>query len=535
MKKYALLFITIFFIPFLLTGCESDEDNENAEALRDKPLRINLATEPPTLDWSLARDYTSITVIINIMEGLTKFGPDFAPAPSLAESWDISDDNKTIVFHLRKGVKWSDGKPLTAHDFVYSWKRLLKPETGADYAYFLYDVEGAKEYNTGKVKTPDSIGIKAIDDHTFEVRLKAPASYFLSLMTFVSTFPLREDLIEKHGMKWTKPENIAAIGPFKLADWRHHERLTLVKNHAYWGKPPKLDKVEMIMSGNPSSSLALYESGELDFLDGKDVPTLEVPRLRSSEDFRVKPVFRGNYIGFNVTKPPFDNVLVRKAFSAAIDRKSMVDLLQGAGIPTTSWIPKGMLGYDPNIGIDFDPSEARKWLAEAGYPGGKGLPEITFLYPDVGSNRLIAVALQSMWKKHLGAKLRLNNQEWKVYLSTLNVDPPQIFRGGWGADFPDPHNFMNLFECDTGNNHTRWCSKEYDSLIDAAAREIDPVKRVPIYNEAQKLLTESDVAIAPFFISIQYSMIKPYVKGLDINELSLIFLDKVYIENRPAQ
>ncbi len=527
---YAVLFL-LLLIP--VAACDRDKERDSARRTPSTPLRINLATEPPTLDWTLARDYTSITVIINFMQGLTCFEEGFVPEPCLAESWEISDDKKTITFKIREGVVWSDGVPLKAGDFEYSWKRLLKPETAAGYAYFLYDVEGAREFNTGVVKSPDIVGVNAVDDRTLVVRLKAPASYFLSLLTFSSTFPLRQDIVEKYGIEWTKPENIVSIGPYNLVEWRHHERLTLLKNPKYWDAEATLEQVVMIMSGNPSSALALYESGELDFLDGKDIPTLEVPRLRKLPDFKKNAQFRGNYIGFNTKKPPFNNKLVRKAFSAAIDRSAVVELIQGAGIPSTSWIPKGMLGHNPSIGIDFDPERARKWLAEAGYPGGKGLPEIWFLYPDLGSNPIIAVALQSMWKKWLGAEVKLNNQEWKVYLSTLKTDPPQIYRAGWGADYPDPHNFMNLFECKSGNNHTRWCSPKFDSLIEAAAREIDPAKRTPLYDEAQRLLTETDVAIAPFFTSIQYSMIKPYVRGLEINELSLIFLDKVTYKDSP--
>lgn len=525
------LIIALCALPLLLValaGCKGGGDGPRGGA--SDSIRINIATEPPTLDWTLARDYTSITVIINMMEGLTRFGKDMLPEPGLAESWDISADKRRITFHLRPDVRWSDGVPLRAGDFEYSWKRLLDPATGADYAYFLYDVAGAQAYNTGKSKDPGTVGVRAIDDRTLEVRLRAPASYFLSLLTFVATYPLRQDVVAAHGSSWTEPGNIITLGPFLLDTWRHHERITLTRNPAYWAPPAPLQRIEMVMSGNPSSALALYESGELDFLDGRDIPTLEVPRLRDKPDFRKDRQFRGNYIGFNSKKPPFDKVLVRRAFSAAIDRESLVGLIQGAGVPATSWIPMGMLGFNGDIGIGFDPDQARGWLAEAGFPSGKGFPEVSFLYPNLGSNKIIAVALQSMWKRHLGVVVKLNGQEWKVYLSTLKVDPPDIWRAGWGADFPDPHNFMNLFECNSGNNHTRWCSPEFDALIVEAALVVDPALRVPLYDRAQRLLIEQAAVIAPFYISIQYSMVKPYVEGLDINELSLIYLDKVSIK-----
>ncbi|HEX3036058.1 MAG TPA: peptide ABC transporter substrate-binding protein [Thermodesulfobacteriota bacterium] len=525
--KYVLTnFISLVLITILLLSCKGEGEASSDSANRDT-LKINIGTEPPTLDWSLSTDSTSYTILVNIMNGLTKFGEDYMPEPALAEGWEISEDGKTYTFYLRKDVIWTDGKPLRAEDFEYSWKRLLNPATGADYAYFLYDIEGAEEYNTGKEKNPDRVSVRAVDDHTLSVKLKRPASYFPSLLSFMSTFPMRKDVVEKYGDKWTKPENIVTLGPFKISLWRHHERILLTENPKYWGAKPKIQKVEMIMNENPMSTLALYESGELDYLDGRGIPILEVPRLRLSPEFNTEPQFRGNYIAFNVKKPPFDNPLVRRAFSAAIDRERLVQLIQGAGVASTSWIPKGMLAYNPEIGIDFNPEKAKSWLAEAGYPNGKGFPRVAFLYPDVGNNRIVSEALQSMWKRYLGVEAELENQEWKVYLSTINTDPPPLHRAGWGADFPDPHNFMNLFECNSGNNRTRWCNSEYDRLVEKAAEERDLRKRIELYDEAQKILTQTDVPIAPMFISIQYSMIKPYVDGLEPNPLDLILFDKV--------
>ena len=523
LRTAAILFTAVL----LITGCGNNDKDSGAP--RDT-LNVNLGNEPPSLDWSLATDTSSYTILNNIMEGLTQFDKGFMPVPALAESWTVTKDGRTYTFKIREGVLWTDGKPLTAGDFVYSWKRLLNPETGADYAYFLYDIENAEEYNTGKIKDPDKIGIKTLDDRTLEVRLKRPASYFPSLVSFMSTYPMRKDAVETYGLKWTEPENIITLGPYRLASWKHHDNILLTKNPGYWGEPPGIEKVNIIMNENPSSALAQYESGQLDYADSKSIPPLEVPRLKDLRDFTTTLQFRGNYIAFNVEKPPFDNPLVRKAFAASIDRQSIVGLIQGAGITTKSWIPKNMLGHNPDIGIEFDPEQARKWLAEAGYPDGKGFPTVTFLWPDVSNNRVIAEALQSMWKQHLGVKVRLINEEWKVYLSTINTDPPEIHRAGWGADFPDPHNFMTLFTCNSGNNRTRWCNGEYDALVERAAGELDPGKRKAIYDQAQMILLEKDTPIAPFYISNQQNLIKPYVKGLNPNPLDLVLFKHVYFE-----
>jgi oligopeptide transport system substrate-binding protein len=360
----------------LITGCGNND--KSGSAPRDT-LNVNLGNEPPSLDWSLATDSTSVNIINNIMEGLTKFGADFTPEPNLAESWQISEDGKTYTFKIREGVKWNDGKPLTAGDFEYSWKRILNPETGGDYAYSLYDVENAEEYNTGAIKDPGKVGVKALDDTTLEVRLKRPAAYFPSMLAFITTFPQRKDVIEKHGLEWTEPENIITLGPYTLTSWRHHDNIILTENPGYWGEKPRIKKVRLIMNENPSSALAQYESGELDYADSKSIPPLEVPRLKDLDDFTTTLQFRVNYIAFNVEKPPFDNPLVRKAFAASIDRQSIVGLIQGAGITTTSWIPKNMLGYNPDIGIEFYPDQAKAWLREAEYPGGR-VRAVTFLW-----------------------------------------------------------------------------------------------------------------------------------------------------------
>ncbi|NIP37801.1 MAG: peptide ABC transporter substrate-binding protein [Candidatus Dadabacteria bacterium] len=524
----------LFLVSITVIGCSDSrdsQDNASVQTPKRDTLRINIGTEPPTLDWSKSTDSTSYTILINIMEGLTTFGKDYKPVPALAESWQISKDGTIYTFKLREDVKWSDGRPLVAKDFEYSWKRLLNPDTGADYAYFLYDIKNAEEYNTGKIKDPDSVGVKSLDDHTLQVILKKPASFFLSIVSFMSTFPMREDIVQQHQIKWTEPENIVTLGAYKLSSWKHHEKLTLAKNEKYWGDKPKINKVEMIMNENQSSALALYESGELDYVDTKSMPHLEIPRLRMSPDFRTQPQFTVSYLGFNVKKAPFDNPLVRKAFSAAINRQNISEVVQGGGIPTTSWIPKGMLAFNEDIGIDFDPERAKEFLKRAGFQSPADFPKTTFLYPDVRNNRIIAESLQSMWKEYLGVGVELINQEWKVYLDTLDTDPPHIYRAGWAADFPDPHNFMNLFVCNSGNNETGWCNPVYDNLVDTAAGELDENTRIELYNQAQTLLTETDVPIAPFLISIQQSMLKPYIQGLEPNPLGFIFFNRVSFKN----
>lgn len=528
--KNTLLILTAFL---LLISCSCNNNSKNSDISNKDTLKINIGTEPPSLDWSLATDSTSFTILNNIMEGLTRFSDKHKAEPALAKSWEVSEDGKTYTFHLREKAVWTDGKLLRAEDFVYSWSRILNPDTGADYAYFLFDIVNAKEYNSGIINDPSKLGVNAIDDKTLVVELKRPATYFPGLLTFMATFPMRKDVVESKGSKWTEPENIVTIGPYKLTNWVHHSLLEIEEFKEYWGEKPKgVKKVKMIMNENQTSTLALYESGELDFLDSTGLPPLEIPRLKNSPEFISRTAFRGFYIGFNTKKKPFDNPDVRKAFGSAIDRKSISELIQGAGIPATSWIPENMLAHNPDIGLKFNPEKAREYLAKAGFPDGKGFPNITFLFPDRASNRILAEGLQSMWKTHLGVEVKLVNEEWKVYLKTLDTNAPPIFRAGWGADFPDPHNFMNLFECNSGNNETGWCNPEYDRLVETAAEEQNPEKRMKLYNKAQKILTEQDVAIVPYINAVQQNMIKPYIKGLEPDPLNLIYFNKVEFVNK---
>ncbi len=526
-----LILITVFYY-----SCQSSDNKDKSIKVKDT-LNINIGTEPFSLDWSLATDSTSYTILNNIMDGLTRFNADYKPEPALAASWDISKDGRTYTFNIRENVLWSDGKPLKAQDFVYSWSRILDPSTGGDYAYFLFDIKNAEKYNAGKISDFRKVGVKAVNDRTLQVKLERPASYFINLVTFMSTFPMRQDIVESHGINWTEPENIVTLGAYDLAEWKHHNFIVLRENEKYWGnKPGSVKKVRMIMNENPTSTLALYESGELDFLDSKGLPVLEVPRLRKSKEFVSKEAFRGSYVAFNVSKPPFDDPVVRKAFGSVIDRDSIVRLIQGAGVAATSWIPRNMLAHNPDIGIGFDPVNARKLLADAGYPGGVNFPKVSFLYPDIGNNRIVAEALQSMWKKHLGVKVKLVNQEWKVYLKTRQINPPEISRGGWGADFPDPHNFMNLFKCKSGNNHTGWCNPEYDRLVERAAAEQKEEIRKDIYDQAQKILLEKDIPVVPYVNHVQQNMIKPFIRGLEPDPLDLIYFNRVeFVKDQPLK
>ncbi len=513
------ILIIVFGSLFLeSSGVSSREGNE---------FRMNLGSEPPTLDWSLATDSVSITVIENMMEGLTRYDQNLQPQPAIAKKIEVSDHGKTYRFHLRKDVRWTDGRPVTAEDFEYSWKRLLDPKTAAEYAYFLYDIVNAYEYNTGQLKNVSQVGVKALDPWTLEVHLKKPIIYFPSITTFMVTFPQRRDLIERYGDRWTDPAHLVTNGPFKLKEWKHEYKVVLEPYGDYFEGSPRLDRVLMFVVNELNTALTLYETGDLD-IDVR-LPPEAIPFYQHSPEYRRIPVLRGYYYGFNVKKVPFNNVKVRQAFSMAVDREQLPRVLKGGEIPTTSWIPPGMFGHNPEIGLKFDPQRARRLLAEAGYPGGRSFPPVTAVYDTNPINNLIAENLQAQWQQNLNVQVNLENQEWKVFLKRLKTDTPMIFRLGWGADYPDPDNFMGLFTTQSGNNNTHWGNSRYDELIAKAASEPDPKRRQQMYDEAQRILTEQDVSIMPLFVVAQNILIKPYVKGLQLNAMEILSLKDVHL------
>lgn len=521
----ATIFVVFFPAILLLAGCGGVAGGPVKET-----LRVNLGTEPPSLDWHRSTDSTSFDVISNIMIGLTQYTPQLTCAPGVAQKWDVLDGGRRYVFHLNPKATWSDGKPVVAGDFEYAWKRLLNPETAAEYAFFLNDVVGAQDYNNKKISDPTKVGIKALDDRTFEVKLKRPAAYFIYLTAFAPTYPLRKDVVEKFGERWTEPANIVTNGPFQLKSWQHEYKIELESNPAFVDGEPKVKHIKMFMVPEQSTAFALYENNELDYIDNRSFSTPDVERFRSSPEFHNFPLLRNHYLGFNVEKKPFTDPRVRLAFSMAVDRTVFPKILRRGEKPLFTWIPPALPGYSPESAIKYDVKRARELLAEAGYPSGKEMPRVDFLYPNREDARLIVEAVQDQLKRNLNAPVELVNMEWKVYLTTLRHDPPPLSRATWGADFPDPETFGNLFTSTNGNNHTRWKNVTYDKLIEQAEGEQDVKKRYQLYADADKILCTQAAPIAPLFSATQNMMVKPWVKGIAMNSLDLQFFKDVTIE-----
>ncbi|MCA9770790.1 MAG: peptide ABC transporter substrate-binding protein [Myxococcales bacterium] len=516
----------------LVVGCPAGKPDAAADA---KTLRLNLGTEPETLDWTRGRDSVSFDVVGCLMDGLTRLDAGGRVEPALAEGWEFDDAGRRLTFHLRPGVRWTDGHPLEADQFVAAWRRLLDPTTAAEYAYVLYPIAGARAFNEGKTRDPATVGVEAPDARTLVVRFEKPATYFPGLTTFMVTFPIPTWALRAGGDRWTEPDRIVTLGPFRLARWRHDDRIDLVAWDGYWDGRRALDRVEMVMVEEASTAVLLYESGALDFLDSRSLPPALIPRYSKAPGHASAPQLRSNYLGFNTAKPPFNDRRARAAFAMALDRSVIPRVLRGGEIPLRSFLPPGLLGYDPAVGLPFDPERARALLAEAGWPGGRGFPPVELAYNTREDHKTLAEAVQAMWKRELGVEVVLRNEEWKVFLQSLVVDPPAIYRLGWGADYPDPHNFMELFTRASGNNHTRWGSAEYDALIDRAAATAAPADRVALYTRAQRILLEEAVAIVPTHAGVMHYVTRPWVHGLAPNPQGVLDLRAVALDPAGAR
>jgi len=516
--------IAILGILICQTGCAGTH-------LRFEPdtLRINIAAEPPSLDSVITTDSTSFDVISNLMVGLTEYTQELKCAPACADKWEITNGGKTYRFHIRPNLTWSDGKPLTAYDFEYAWKRLLDPKSGSQYAYLLYAIKNAEAFNSGAITDSTKLGISCPDAQTFVVELSQPAQYFIYLTAFCPTVPQRKDVIEKWGNHWTDPEHFVCNGPFQLKKWVHEYKIELVANPRYYEGKQHLQAIKMFMIPEQSTAFALYENDQLDFVDNRSFSTSDVQRFRHSPQYQNLPLLRGNYVGFNVQKEPFKNVLVRRAFSEALDRNVFPLILRRGERPQYTWIPPGILGYSASSGAKYDPAHAAVLLAQAGYPQGKGFPKVELLYPNREDAKLVVESIQDQLKRNLKVNIVLVNQEWRVYLETLHRDPPGIFRGSWGADYPDPETFMNLFTTTNGNNYDRFSDRQYDQLIEKARCEQNVELRGKLYQEADAYLCRVQAPIAATFLATQNVMVKPWVRGIKLNALDLQFFKNVTV------
>ncbi|MGC5324339.1 peptide ABC transporter substrate-binding protein [Brevibacillus sp. SYSU BS000544] len=486
-----------------------------------KTLKLNLHSEPPTADPGLAEDTTSGAIVRATFDGLTRTGDDGKPHESAAEKVDVSADLKTYTFTLREG-KWSNGDPVTAHDFEYAWKRALDPKTASNYAYQLYFIKDGEKFNKGQGKSIDDVGVKALDDKTLQVQLENPTPFFLELTAFYTYYPVNQKVVTGNANWAAEAKTHVGNGPFKMVEWEHKSKLILEKNEHYWDKDAvKLDRIEFSMVEDENTELAMYDNGEIDWAGSplSSLPTDAMQALKASGKMTTVPISGTYMYKFNTEKPPFNNVKIRKAFVYALNRQAIIDnVTQANQQPALGFIPdSNSVGNSPFF-QDNDVEKAKQYLAEGMKELGiTSLPPISLSFNTSEAHKKIAESVQDQWKKALGVDVKLENKEWKVYIEDMHQGNFQIGRMGWLADYNDPLTFLDLFkDKDGGNNDTRWENQKYKDALNKSATEADPEKRKKLLAEAEQVLME-DMPILPIYYYTQSWVKKDSVKGVIVD------------------
>jgi len=483
---------------------------------------------PTTLDPIRVADTFSTGVIGRLFSGLVEQSPEMGIVPDVAQAWDVQENGRRYIFRLRDDVYWSDGELVTAADFEYAWRRMLDPASGSSQASLLYDIKGARAFHQGEGVWQD-VGVQASDDVTLVVELEEPTGYFLHLMA--SLAPVPRHVVKALGEAWTDVGNIVTNGPFRLEAWQQGESMVLARYAEYHGRfTGNVEKVELSLLLDPSVQLEIYEAGDLDALDITWFPPAEIAaaRQRHAGEYVSAPLLLTTYVGFDVNRPPFDDPRVRRAFVLATDREMLADVaLQGYVFPATGgFVPPGIPGHSPGIGLPYDPAGARLLLAEAGYPDGRGFPVVDALLPRAAIVRAGCEYQQAQWQENLGVEVAWEGIKLATLLDKLRQEPPHMHVLAWSADYPDPDNFLRV---GVPREATGWQNESYSRLMEKARRVMDQEERMELYGQAETILVEES-PIMPLYYMRQHLLVKPWVSKFPISAINHWFWKDIIIE-----
>jgi ABC-type oligopeptide transport system substrate-binding subunit len=503
-------------------------------------LRFNNDTEPETLDPGVMSGQPDQRAALLMFEGLTSPDPrTLAPRPAQAYRWEIAPDGLTYTFHLRAGLTWSDGAPVTARDFVWAWRRALSPATGSRSASLLYPLANAENFNKGVLTDSTCVGVRAADDSTLIATLAEPTAYFLFLTGYATFLPVPRQAIERWGNAWTDVGHLIGNGPFVMTKHAHGERMDFARNPRYWDAAAvKLDGVVAYAIDDLNTSTNLYKAGEIDWNPSGDIPAPFLPYLRGFADYRTGEYQATYFYCVNTTRKPFDDVHVRRALNLAIDREAIArDLLKGTRRAWGRIAPSGYPGYEPPPAVRFDPDSARRELARAGYPGGRGFPRFAILFNTSEDHRRIGEAVQAMWRRELNVPVELENQEYTSFMEATTHLHYAVARRSWIGDYLDPNTFLEPLRSGDGNNRTGWSDPRYDALLREAARTLEPAKRFALLREAEARALDAAVFL-PVYHYATHELVKPYVRGLwhtalDVHPLTRVAIDREWRSHAP--
>lgn len=548
MLRYSSLLSLFAAVTAFLSGCGKDTQSEIAHASHPpagasagQVLKMGNGSEPQDLDPQTVTGVPEHKIIMSLFENLACEDPkDLHPVPGLAESWDISPDGKVYTFHLRPDLKWSNGDPILASEMVESYKRMLSPKLAAEYAYLVYNfVVGAKDYYLGKITDFGQVGFKAPDERTLQVTLLNATPYLLKIIaSHYAWTPVPVRVIKKFGpldqkrTSWTRAENLVGSGAFKIKEWLPNQRIVVERNPNYWdAKTVRLDEIHFLPTEDISTDERNFRTGQVHMTNELPAAKIDTYRKNNPEALSITPYLGIYYYRCNVARPPLNDKRVRKALALAIDRESLVkNVTRGDQKPAYAVSYPGTAGYFPKAKLEGTIADAKRLLAEAGFPEGKGMPPIEFLYNTSENHRAIAEAIQQMWRNALGVNISLNNQEWKVYLDMQHSKNYTLERAGWIADYVDPHVFLEIWETDNGNNDTNWSNAEYDRLLHASLAAKNDEERYALYQKMDAILVD-ELPIIPIYYYTRIKAMSPKVKGWYPTLLDNHPYKYVYLEN----
>jgi len=530
------VFLVLLCVSFT-TGCPRRETPVE-RGIREQVFHRGLGADPSELDPHVISGLPDINVASALFEGLVAEDPeDLHPVPGVAERWDVSPDGLVYTFHLRANARWSNGEIVTAQDFANSFQRVLTPSLGADYATMLYLLVNAEAYHKAAITDFSQVGVQVPDARTLRLTLNHPAPYFISLLSHPVWFPIHLATLEKwgspyqRGSKWTQAGSLVGNGPFVLKEWKRGEIIVVEKSPNYWDAAVvRLKAIHFHPASDVDSEERAFRARQLHVTEALPVSKVDGYKRNQADVLQIGAFLDTYFYRLNITRPGLSNLKVRQALSAAIDRPTLVEkIVRGGQQPAHSLTPPGINGYAPPDAIQSNFDEARRLLAEAGYPGGQGLPPLEIMINSSGNHRVIAEAVQEMWRRELGVEVRINNMEQATLLANRRALEYQILRSDWAADYLDPKTFLDVFRSDSSNNHTGWKNSTYDSLLFEADRTADPADRHSLMQRAESILLV-DAPIIPIFYYTSVRLVHPSVRGwhstlLDHHPYKQIWLD----------
>lgn len=479
---------------------------------------FRLQDDPGTLDWTYAHTNYETYALMNMMEGLIELDQALAPAPALAKAWTVSGDGLTYKFDLRDDVKWTDGVPLKAADFLRSWKKLLAPANKNEYASFLFDVENAEAFHKGSLKDFGRVGVKAIGDRELQVKLRRVVPYFITLMSFWVTFPQRDD-----------PK--ITLGPYKLASWNKGGKgvhdIVFERNPTYYGPPPSVARVRGVVEPNAAKARALLTSQKIDAL--LEVANQDIESAGAHWQLKQFNYLAVTYLGFNLKSPKTKNVWLRKALAHALDRSGIPAKLQGGQVPALSFIPTGLAGHDETTGLPIDPKLPFEALQKAGYTSIKTLPKLKLLARE-GMQTEAARYVAELLKNRLAIEVTVQSVSPSRFKTELKRGAHDMFVGHWGADYPDASSFMEILMSGSANNYTGWANPKYDELVTKAGGSLVVLERLKLYSQAQKLALSEDAAIVPLYYPRITALVRDNVGQFEVNPLNYLFFKRISLK-----